>query len=224
MKNLKSILPILFVFIFIGNSQSQVLSEDAKRKVTVGIDFFTDIWQGTPADMDLRTINQGFDVFAMYNFQLAKSNSDFSVGLGIDNHNMYSDTRIDNINADTIVFVPLGSTVYQRSKINLTYVTVPMEFKIRLKSGIKFGAGFKIKYLMSSKDKYIGDVPGEPKGRTNVKRKKISNTEDWAYGFTLRLGYKSVNLYGYYQISNIFEKGRGPELYPISVGITLTPF
>lgn len=224
MKNLKLILPVLLVFILVGNTQSQVLSDEAKRKVTVGLDFFTDIWQDKPADMDLRTINQGFDVFAMYNFQLGESNSDFSVGLGVDNHNMYSDTRIDNITADTIVFVPLGENIYQRSKINLTYASLPMEFKIRLKSGIKFGAGFKVKYLMSAKDKYIGDIPGEPTGRTNIKRKNISNLEDWAYGFTLRLGYKSVNLYGYYQISDIFEKGRGPELYPISVGITLTPF
>jgi len=224
MKNLKYILPILFVFIFIGNTRAQVLSEDAKRKITVGVDFFTDIWQGKPIDMDLRTINQGFNVFATYNFQLGESNSDFAVGLGIDNHNMYSDTRIGDFVSDTVVFTPLGSTVYQRSKINLTYVSVPLEFKFKLKSGVKFGAGFKIKYLMSSKDKYIGDIPGEPKGRTLVKRKKIKSTEDWAYGFTLRFGYKSVNLFGYYQISNIFEKGRGPEMYPISVGITLTPF
>lgn len=224
MKNLKVILPILFVFIFIGNTQSQVLSDEAKRKFTVGVDFITDFWQNEPEDMDIRTINQGFNVFGMYNFQLGESNSDFSAGLGIDNHNMYSDTRIENLNADTIVFVPLGNNIYQRSKINLTYVSVPLEFKIRLNSGVKFGAGFKIRYLLSSKDKYVGDVPGEPKGRTMVKRKTINSTEEWAYGFTLRVGYKSVNLFGYYQISSIFEKGRGPQMTPISVGITLTPF
>mgnify|MGYP002639475281 CR=1 FL=1 len=224
MKNLKVILPLLFVFIFIGNTQSQVLSDEAKRKFTVGVDFITDIWQEKPADMDIRTINQGFNVFGMYNFQLGESNSDFSAGLGIDNHNMYSDTRIENLNADTIVFVPLGTNIYQRSKINLTYVSIPFEVKIRLNNGVKFGAGFKVRYLLSSKDKYVGDVPGEAKGRTMVKRKTINSTEDWAYGFTLRMGYKSVNLFGYYQISSIFEKGRGPQMYPISVGITLTPF
>lgn len=207
----------------VGEINSQVISDEAKRKVTVGVDFFTDLWQGKPQDMDLRTINQGFDVFAMYNFQISDSKSDFSIGLGIDNHNMYSNTRIDNINADTITFVPV-TEVYQRSKVNITYASLPMEFVTRLNSGIKFGAGFKVKYLLSSKDKYIGDVPGEPRGRQNVKRKKISNLETWAYGFTLRAGYKSFNIFGYYQVSNLFQKGRGPEMYPISVGITLTPF
>ncbi len=223
MKNLKTILTIFLFVLFVGNSFSQVISESAKRKITVGADFFTDIWQDVPEDMDLRTINQGFNIFAMYNFQLAESNSYFSAGLGIDNHNMYSNTRIDNVTADTIVFTPIGE-VYQRSKINLTYASVPLEFRIKLNSGVKFGAGVKIRYLISAKDKYIGDIPNEPKGRTNVKRKQIANTEDWAYGFTLRVGYKSFNLFGYYQISDVFERGRGPELYPISVGLTITPF
>ena len=223
MKNLKTILLIQLIFLFAGSSFSQVISESARRKVTVGADFFTDIWQGAPADMDIRTINQGFNIFAMYNLQLAESNSSFSAGLGIDNHNMYSNTRIDNITADTIVFVPIDQ-VYQRSKINLTYFSVPLEFKFRLNNGAKFGAGFKIRYLISAKDKYIGDLPNEPRGRTNVKRKNIAQTEDWAYGFTLRVGYKSFSLFGYYQISNIFEKGKGPQMYPISVGLTITPF
>ena len=223
MKKLKSILLVAIVFLFMGNSFSQVISESAKRKITIGADIFTDIWQGTPTNMDLRTINQGFNVFGQYNFQFSESNVSFAAGIGIDNHNMYSDTRIENVTADTIVFEPI-TEVYQKSKINLTYVSVPLEFKIRLKSGVKFGAGFKVRYLMSAKDKYIGDIPDEPEGRTNVKRKSISNTEDWAYGFTLRVGYKSFSLFGYYQISNIFQKGRGPEIYPISIGLTLSPF
>ncbi len=223
MKNLKTILSIFLLVLFVGNSFSQVISESAKRKITVGADFFTDIWQDVPEYMDLRTINQGFNIFAMYNFQLAESNSYFSAGLGIDNHNMYSNTRIDNVTADTIVFTPIGE-VYQRSKINLTYASVPLEFRIKLNSGVKFGVGVKIRYLISAKDKYIGDIPNEPKGRTNIKRKEIANTEDWAYGFTLRVGYKSFSLFGYYQISDVFERGRGPEIYPISVGLTITPF
>ncbi len=223
MKNLKTILPILLIFLFTGSSFSQVLSESARRKVTIGADFFTDIWQGAPVDMDLRTIHQGFNIFAMYNFQLGESEMvSFSAGLGIDNHNMYSNTRIDNITADTIVFTPIEE-VYERCKINLTYASLPLELKIKLNSGVKFGAGFKVRYLLSSKEKYIGDLPGQ-RGKTNLKRKPISQTEDWAYGFTLRVGYKSFNLFGYYQISKIFENGKGPQMYPISVGLTLTPF
>ncbi len=222
MKNLKTILIISFVFFFAGNSFSQIVSEDAKRKITIGADIFTDIWQGAPSNMDLRTINQGFNIFAMYNFQLAESNSFFSVGLGIDNHNMYSNTRIDNVRADTAVFSPITEN-YKRSKINLTYASLPLEFRVKLASGVKFGAGFKVRYLLSSKDKYVGNMEAEG-GQVNVKRKTIFATEEYSYGFTLRVGYKSFSLFSYYQISNIFQINKGPQMFPISVGLTITPF
>jgi hypothetical protein len=222
MKNLKTILIISFVIFITGSSFSQIISEDAKRKVTIGADIFTDIWQGQPADMDLRTIHQGFNIFAMYNFQLGEGTSVFSAGLGIDNHNMYSDTRIESVNADTVVFVPITEN-YNRSKINLTYVSVPLEFKFKFDNGMKFGAGFKIRYLLSSKDKYVGNMDAEG-GQVSIKRKTINATEDYAYGFTLRAGYRSFSLFGYYQISNIFQLNKGPQMYPISVGLTITPF
>jgi len=222
MRNLRTIFIISFVLLFTGNSFSQIISDEAKRKVTIGADFFTDIWQGSPDHMDLRTINQGFNIFGTYNLQLAESNAFFSVGLGIDNHNMYSDTRIDNVRGDTAIFVPITEN-YKRSKINLTYASLPLEFNYKLPSGAKFGIGFKIRYLLSSKDKYVGNMEDEG-GQINLKRKTIYAAEEYAYGFTLRAGYKSFSLFGYYQISNIFQTGAGPKMYPISVGLTITPF
>lgn len=213
---------VLFLMLFSSVGFSQIISESAKRKITVGIDLFTDIWQNAPATMDLRTINQGANVYGMYNFQIAEGNSSFGIGLGISNHNMYSNSRIDNIKADTIVFTPIAES-YKRSKINLTYLDIPFELKLRFKNDMKLGVGFKIGYLISSKEKYVGDTP-EQATRVTIKTKTIGKTEPYSYGFTLRVGYKSVNLFGFYQISQIFNKGRGPELYPISVGITLTPF
>jgi hypothetical protein len=215
---------LLFVMLFGSLGYAQVISESAKRKVTVGVDVFTDIWQNKPDDMYIRTINQGANVFAMYNFQLANGPSTFGVGLGISNHNLYSHSRIDNIKADTIVFTPIPDDLaYRRTKINLTYLDIPFELKLRFKNEMKLGVGFKIGYLITSKEKYIGDTP-EQATRVTIKTKNISELQSYAYGFTLRFGYKSVNLFGYYQISQIFNNDRGPELYPISVGITLTPF
>ncbi len=215
---------LIFVLLFGSMGFSQVISESAKRKVTVGVDVYTDIWQNKPDDMYIRTINQGANVFAMYNFQIADGPSTFGVGLGISNHNLYSHSRIDNIKADTIVFTPISDDLsYKRTKINLTYLDIPFELKLRFKNEMKMGVGFKIGYLLTSKEKYIGDTP-EQATRVTIKTKSISQMQTYAYGFTLRFGYKSVNLFGYYQISQIFNKERGPELYPISVGITLTPF
>ncbi|MFA5417589.1 MAG: outer membrane beta-barrel protein [Bacteroidales bacterium] len=213
---------VLFIMLFGSMGFSQVISENAKRKITIGFDMFTDLWQNVPDNMDVRTIHQGANVFGMYNFQINKGTSTFGIGLGISNHNLYSHSRIDNIKADTIVFSPITES-FKRSKINLTYLDIPFELKFRFKNEMKLGVGFKIGYLISSKEKYVGNTPEQPT-RVNVKLKTISQLQDYAYGFTFRVGYKSVNLFGYYQISQIFNNERGPELYPISVGITLTPF
>jgi len=204
---------------------AQIISESAKRKVSIGIDIFTDIWLNEPANMSMRTAQQGANVFLQYNFKLGNSHStSFAMGIGIDNHNMYSNAIIKNIKADTIVFVPLSNDVkYKRSKVNIVSVTAPIELKFRTKMGFKISAGMKLGYIIDNKEKYVGEPPsGGPE--VNQKIKGISQFETLTFGPTLRIGYKFINLYGYYQISSVFRMGHGPQLSPLSIGITLTPF
>ena len=225
-------LPILIIFLAIlmgsFNANSQVLSESAKRKVTVGVDVFTDIWLYTnnPVYMSpgfsLRTIQQGATAFVMYNLQLGESLSSFSIGLGIRNHNMYSNSLIKDIKADTIIFEEIEVN-YKKSKVNLVYLDLPVEFKYRTEGGFKLGVGFKVGYLIDSKEKYKGDRPHEAI-MVKVKTKTIRQVEKWTFGPTLRIGFKWVSLFAYYQINGIFVTDRGPEMNPISVGFTITPF
>ena len=247
MKHLFVIIALIAFMIPAMDADAQVLSENTKRKFTVGADIFTDIWQYEldplymPAKFSPRTINQGATVFFMYNMQLGESLSVLSAGLAIRNQNMYTNSVIINIKSDTIVYnliedlptpgreKPLD---YNRSKINMTYLDLPIEFKYRNKGGFKLGVGFKVGYLIDSKQKYVGEWPVSFNftnqdvkfNKVKDKSKGINQLEKWAYGVTLRVGYKWISLYGYYQFSKIFEAGRGPSVYPISVGLTITPF
>ncbi|RLD41224.1 MAG: hypothetical protein DRI89_10205 [Bacteroidetes bacterium] len=234
MKKILFLLTISFTLFLSTNTFAQVLSESAKRKVTVGVDIFADIWQykvdGTflPAGFRARTINQGANVFIMYNLKMGKGLHSFSVGLGIRSHNMYSNSRVEDVKGDSIIFRLIPDSFnnkvdYNKTKINMTYAEIPVEFKFKFKSGFKFGVGFKGGYLIDSKEKYVGTR--EDSGTwEKVKNKDINHLEDWSFGATVRVGYKFISLFGYYQITKVFEFGRGPELYPISVGITITPF
>jgi hypothetical protein len=229
MKKYRVLLLLLIAAIFSTSVTAQVLSESAKRKVTVGIDLFSDIVffdkdpVFMPADFELRTINQGVNVFAMYNFQIGKSLSSFSVGLGIRNHNLFSrNSVIDDIKADSIIYTTIEQN-FKRTKINLTYLDLPVEFKYRTKGGFKLGIGLKVGYKINSKQKYVGDRPEDNVG-VSIKTKKINQVEDWTFGGTLRLGYKFISVFGYYQFNSFFITGRGPQFTPLSVGITITPF
>ena len=234
MKKILFLLTISFVLLSNTNTFAQVLSESAKRKVTVGVDVYTDIWQyrvdGTflPAGFRARTINQGANVFMMYNLQMGESLHAFSVGLGIRSVNMYTNSRVEDVKGDSIIFslIPdkgVEKVSYKRTKINMTYLELPIEFKFKWESGFKFGVGFKGGYLIDSKEKYVGKRSATGPWE-KVKQKDINYLTDFTFGATLRVGYKWISLFGYYQITNVFEVSRGPELYPISVGITITPF
>jgi len=232
MKKLITLIILLVAFFGTEMVSAQVLSESAKRKVTVGVDVFTDIifYKNDPlympADFSFRTINQGANVFAMYNFQLGKSSlSSFSIGLGISSHNFYStNSMIDNIKADTIVYSTISED-FKRTKINMTYLNVPLELKFRTKGGFKIGIGAKVAYKLASKQKYVGNKTIDNKiVKVNEKSQKINRLEDWTFGPTLRIGYKWISIYGYYQVTHVFKKSFGPELMPLSLGITITPF
>jgi hypothetical protein len=251
MKKIVTIIAFLALLIPTTDIQAQMLSESAKRKFTVGVDIFTDIWMVTkqdpfvPAGYENRTINQGANVFFMYNLPFKPEKlSGFSIGLAIRNQNSYSNSVIVNIKSTDIVFnviedlphpdrvIPLS---YKRSKINLTYLDLPAEVKFRTEGGFKVGIGLKVGYLIDSKQKYVGEWPvafsfTNPEeedvqyNAVNDKQKKINQLEKWTYGATLRIGYKWISVFGYYQFNKIFISDRGPEMQPISVGLTITPF
>lgn len=222
---------ILVAFVYAETVSAQVLSESAKRKVTVGVDIYTDIifFKNNslfmPDDFRFRTINQGANIFAMYNFQLGKSSlSSFSMGLAISNHNFYSaNSMINDIKADTIVYSTIPQN-FKRTKINVTYFDIPAELKFRTQGGFKIGIGVRVGYKLASKQKYVGDNSKTDGTKVNQKEQKIYQLEDWTFGPTLRIGYKWISVYGYYQVTRVFKKSRGPEMMPLSVGLTITPF
>lgn len=231
MKKIHIFLVTIVLMSFSLEAMSQAISESAKKKFTVGADVFTDIWlyDITSPYMDeffeLRTIQQGATGFMQYNMQIGKKElASFAIGLGIRNHNMYSNSVIEDVKADTIKFVSIPSSVeYRKSKVNFTYIDLPIEIKLRWKNGFKLVPGFKVGYLIDSKQKYKGDRYDETI-MVKEKSKTIRQVEDWSYGFTFRIGYKFITLYGYYQISDMFKNGLGPKINPISLGLTITPF
>ena len=216
---------LLFALIIMAIAvQSQEIVNTFSKNITVGFDVFNDIVTKSPADYNSRVINQGFSTFATYNFKVGDSPHVFGIGAGIRTHNFYSDNIITDVQADVIEFMPIGdSLTYKKSKLNLVYLDFPAEFRFHLNKDMKIGIGFKVGVLIDSKTKYVGQLVDE--GATSyIKEKKINGLETISFGPTLRIGYKWINVFAYYQPSKVFTAGKGPEFYPLSVGITIMPF
>ncbi|TSA26639.1 MAG: hypothetical protein D4R67_07440 [Bacteroidetes bacterium] len=222
------ILAVLFLILFCPFSgRSQMVNEVAKKRVIIGVGIFNDIWFGTPKDIKTRTINQGFQTFAMYHVPFGKSNFGFNIGLGFRVNNLYGNFyRLEDSTNDSTTMVKIPDSVsYKRSKLTLPYLELPIEFQFKSKSKVAVAIGFKVAYLLPAHAKYVGNnyLTGTTE-TLRVKYREIKNLEQFSYGPTFRIGYRWFHIYGYYSISKIFTKGNGPDMYPLSIGILLMPF
>ena len=215
----------LFVipFFLFSQEKNKIIKETTIRRVSVGVEIYQDFWMKWPKGMNVRAINQGAGGFIMYNVPFGESPVSFSIGAGIGCQNLFSNTTINDIHADTITFTPIPDTIdYKKSKLGLTYLDFPLELRVVTKDKIRFSVGLKLGYLLDAKTKYKGDdIYGQ---ESTVKYRKVEHVDKFRFGPTIRFGYDWFQIMGYFSVSQIFEKGLGPDLYPISVGITFMPF
>lgn len=223
MKKIIFVILCILPFLSIAQEKNKILGETTIRRVSVGAEIYQDFWMNWPKGMDVRAINQGGGGFVMYNVPFGSSPISFSIGAGLGFHNLYSDCTIENIKADTIKFIRINDTIdYNRSKLGLTYLDFPLELRLVTKDKFRVSVGVKLGYLLDAKTKYKGEnIAGD---RITVKTRQVDNVDKFRFGPTIRFGYDWFQVMGYFSVTQIFEKGYGPELYPISVGITFMPF
>ncbi len=84
---------------------------------------------------------------------------------------------------------------------------------------IAAGGMFGLRIGSHTKQKISED--GETK---KLKAHEDFNLNPFRYGFRVAIGYGNFNLFADYNASTLFRKNKGPELYPVSAGITLVGF
>lgn len=195
--------------------------------VEMGVNSFANVdYKGYTPDyfMDLNQ-NKSFEVglnFLRYSIGLQKDKRNIGLvtGLGL----TYNDYRFSNPYTIEIVDGKVKSKLIEdtglsKTKLSTSYLTVPLmlEFQIPVSGnnkklyfsggvigGLKVGSHSKVK-IDGSKSKDRGDF----------------NINAFRYGATARFGYKGINLFGTYYFSTFFKNGRGPEMFPFTIGIGL---
>jgi len=250
----KLIVIILFSAIGIYSAKAQdekAKDEGNKGGFSLGkqdklmLNFYTDLWQDVDSSMTVSAYSPGFDVYGMYNIPFGKSKFGLGFGFGFGTHNIRSNAMPANeVKFDTTSGhnVETGKTIFERipdyvnnkeinydiNKLTLTYFDIPLELRYKTETKkdktIKFAIGFKAGYLLSSHTKYKGNDQAGGDADVKYKTYKIKNLEPLRYGATIRFGYGLYNIFAYYSLSKIFKADKGPEMYPISAGICITPF
>ena len=223
--DMKRILITLTVLLISTGAFAQLIANKTDKRFTMGLDFFNDFQLSTPENWDARMFNQGFSCALTYNFPLGESKKHtVSIGLGYTGHNYFSYSRIMNPYADTLQFVQYRDVDgFRRYKVNCNYIDIPFELRFRIKDAWKVGVGFKVGILVMAKTKFVGN--NDDGVLIREKYCYINNVERMAYSATLRVGYKWVSMFVAMQLNPVFVVGHeAPNIRPLSVGFTFTPF
>ncbi|MHC1703347.1 MAG: hypothetical protein AB9846_05515 [Tenuifilaceae bacterium] len=118
-----------------------------------------------------------------------------------------------------------GGFDVQKTKLSTTHLTIPLILEGQIPVGghrhrIHIAAGVIGGLRIGSHTKVIYDDNGKKKD----KNRDDFNLATLRYGFTARIGFRGIKLYANYYPVQLFEKTKGPEVYPFSVGLVLLNF
>jgi hypothetical protein len=181
--------------------------------------------------MDLnsgKSISVGMNLL-QYSIGLQKEKRNFGVvtGMGwtINNYRLDSRNilRRDDDGSSTYI---VSERPVEKNKLVTSFLTVPLLLELQLPSACDgkdffISAGFYGGFRLGSHTKV---VYSDASGREKDKWREDLNINAFKYGAMVRTGYKWLKLYATYDLSQMFESGRGPELYPWTVGLTLVQF
>lgn len=111
---------------------------------------------------------------------------------------------------------------YSKNRFKTWFVNVPLLLEIstgdNARKAFHISAGAIFGFNLQTKMKYKYRLDGDTKKEKN---KQSFNTNPFRVSATVRAGYGWFNVFAKYSLTPLFEKGRGPELYPFTVGVTL---
>lgn len=181
-------------------------------------------------DLDYgRSFNFQFN-FVERHLNLVKHKVKLVTGFGIDYHSYAFDRKTNlNPNSDSLgSFASIDTTnfyTYKKNKFRNTYIQVPLLLEFNTSNNpnktFHIAVGVIGQYLISSRTKQ-GLEQGD--FEFTKQRKDSYNLSPFSAKAHINLGYRGFTVFGEYNLTPLFQSGKGPELYPFAVGVRLIPF
>lgn len=168
--------------------------------------------------------------FAQYSINFVNDKFGLVTGLGLEwNFYRFDDDYSIRESATDGTIEPIDLSLehptwnIEKSKLSTTYATLPVLLEVHTSSsqsrGLVFSAGAIGGVKLGSNTKIVYKESGD---KNKDKSKDDYNLSPFRYGLHARIGVGDWLIYGTYYLTPLFEKDKGPELYPISVGIALS--
>jgi hypothetical protein len=170
-----------------------------------------------------KSVSVGLNFFQK-NVELGHSNIWFFTGLGITwNNYRFADNVTLNPTSPISGIIDSTSNIhYVKSKLVVSYLTAPLMIEAftsrNPKKAFHIGAGALVGLRLMSHTKQKYEIDGD-----SFKRKIFNDfgLNPFRLGVRAAVGFNHFNLYADYYFSTLFKNGRGPELFPVNIGITI---
>lgn len=232
----------LFAFLLVAFLQHSFAQAPSPKQLAASIpqiesrdrlifEIMHDNWLDKPDSVKMKWYNRGFNTYFFYDIALTPNKTiSLAPGLGFSCTNVYT-RSILTANDTMSYFIPINDSInYSRNKITTTSVDIPIELRFRTKpneqgKSFKIAVGARIGYFLNVMSKYKGD--DYLFGTDNeifIKNKRLPNVNRIKLGSTFRIGYGNYNLIAYYSIGTLFNRDKGPEIHPFSIGFSFNGF
>lgn len=162
------------------------------------------------------------------NIHIYKNYVNLVVGLGFE-WNQYEFSNKTRLNPDSSythgVIDSTNTFSYQKNRLKSTFINVPvlLEFNTHKNPKKAFHIAFGVigGYKLGSRTRQIV----EQNGRTiKYVKKDDYNLNPFRVNAHASIGYHNLTIYADYALTPLFENGKGPELYPFTIGVKLISF
>lgn len=159
------------------------------------------------------------------NISLCKNYIALTTGLGFQfNRFMFDNNSVLIPFKDSISSV-VSAYSLSKNMLKASYLTLPLMIQFNTskihKKSFHFAVGGQVALKLGSRSKQVYEVSDDKKRDIY---KSSYNLNPFQYGLTARVGYGKFNVFANYNLSEMFKSGKGPELYPFQIGLTLIPW
>jgi len=143
-----------------------------------------------------------------------------AIGITLNNYHFNGNNNIiKDENGIITPLYPASGIVYKKSKLHMGYANIPFLLELQIpttnRKTINLSGGVIGAVKLWSRNKMVWDDGRKHK----EKRNNDFNLNVLRWGTTARIGYNAFQVYGTTYFTPMFEKGKGPELYPFEVGV-----